>query len=150
MKLVAMQKAARLGAPTIRALPASPFLGNVRGNNPLKFTDPTGFGWFSDFIGGAWDFFTAPFREAWRFVEKNWRTIVVITVSAVVTAATGGVGGMILAGALSGGLSAALYGGDLSDILAGSIKGALFAGVSAMLWLSMQRCKDHLITRGRR
>ncbi|KRW97705.1 hypothetical protein AQY21_02120 [Paracoccus sp. MKU1] len=30
MKLVAMQKAARLGAPTIRALPASPFLGNVR------------------------------------------------------------------------------------------------------------------------
>ena len=101
------------------------------GNNPLKFTDPSGFGWFSKAWKGLTDAFIAPFKEAWRFIEKNWRTIVVITVAAVVTVATGGIGGMILAGAVSGGLSAALYGGDLSDILVGATKGAIFAGVSA-------------------
>ncbi|THK37030.1 hypothetical protein EHS39_16420 [Ensifer sp. MPMI2T] len=101
------------------------------GNNPLKFTDPTGFSWLGKVLGKAWNAFTRPFKEAWRFLEKNWRTVVVITVSAVITVATGGVGGIILAGAISGGLSAALYGGTISDVLAGAVKGAVFAAVSA-------------------
>jgi RHS repeat-associated protein len=97
-------------------------------NNPVRYVDATGYSLLGDFFGGLWDVFTAPFKEAWNFLKKNWKTIVVITVSVVVSAATGGVGGFILAGAISGGLNAYLYGGD---ILEGAIRGGLFAALSA-------------------
>jgi RHS repeat-associated protein len=100
-------------------------------NNPLRFTDPSGFGFFGDVwegiksIGGT---IAKPFEKAWHWVERNWKTVVVIAVAVVITVGSAGtlgpLGAAILAGAVSGGLGAALYGGDASDILRGAIIGA--------------------------
>ncbi|WP_315752249.1 MULTISPECIES: RHS repeat-associated core domain-containing protein [unclassified Bradyrhizobium] len=96
-------------------------------NNPLRLVDPSGFGFFGDLWEGIKSVGRAiarPFEQAWHWLERNWKTVVVIAVAAVITVATGGIGGAILAGAISGGLNAALYGGDINDILRGAIIGA--------------------------
>lgn len=95
-------------------------------NNPLSFTDPTGF-FLKKLFKGVGNFFKAvlnPIATALEWIKKNWRTVVVIAVAAVVTVGTGGIGGAILAGAISGGLNAALYGGGIDDILRGAVIGA--------------------------
>lgn len=142
-----------------RFLSADPFVQNQSSsqnhnrytyvnNNPLKYTDPSGF-----FLKKAFKKFTRaiskPFKELRRFTkrvgkeigraiknvgeffEENWREIVVTAVAIAITVATGGIGGAILAGFVSGGLSSALYGGDFSDVLEAGLKGAVIAGVTA-------------------
>ncbi len=128
----------------------------VRGN-PLKFIDPSGYGFFGD----VWHAVTAPFRaagnaisdaargighffsEAGKWLSENWRMVVIVAVVIVIevftlgaaTAALGPLAGAILtgmaAGAASGALGAALYGGTIDDVLAGAFKGAIVGGVSA-------------------
>ena len=127
-------------------------------NNPLKFTDPTGLSIFGDIWGAV----TKPFKKAinWldkkvfrpvgKWLERNWKTVVVITAAVVVSVVTYGAAtpymskmtAGILAGMASGavaaGTSTGLYGGDLGDVLqsmlAGGAKGALagaFFGAAA-------------------
>ncbi|WDZ82049.1 FG-GAP-like repeat-containing protein (plasmid) [Ensifer adhaerens] len=104
-------------------------------NNPLAFTDPSGFGLWEAIkkLGRA---IAKPFEKIGKWIEKNWRTVVVIAVAAVVSVFTAGIGGAILVGAISGGLNAALYGGDFSDILRGAIiggaSGAAFFGAGEL------------------
>lgn len=96
-------------------------------NNPLRFVDPTGFGLF-DFIEDIGNAIGGLVSGVGKWLEKNWRTVVVVAVAVVVTVASAGTLGPVaagmLAGAVSGGLNAALYGGDLSDIMRGAIFGA--------------------------
>jgi RHS repeat-associated protein len=116
--------------------------------NPLKYTDPTGliFGkigkWFGNQVKkvGSW-LDKNVWQPVGKFLEKHWKTIVVITVAVVVSvvtfgAATPAMSGMaagILAGAASGAVAAgtatALNGGNLSQVLEamfiGGVKGAL-------------------------
>jgi RHS repeat-associated protein len=128
----------------------------VRGN-PLRFTDPTGFGFFDDVL----DVITAPvrwvgdrisdvargvghfFSEAGKWLSENWRMVVVVIAVVVVTVVTMGalgpaaatLGGAILtgmaAGATAGGLTAALYGGSIDDVLTAAITGAAIGGATA-------------------
>lgn len=125
--------------------------------NPLKFIDPSGYGFFGD----VWHAVTAPFRaagnaisdaargighffsEAGKWLSENWRVVVVVIVVIVIevvtlgaaTAAVGPLAGAILtgmaAGAAGGALGAALYGGTLDDVLAAAVKGAVIGGISA-------------------
>jgi RHS repeat-associated protein len=128
----------------------------VRGN-PLKYTDPTG----HDLLGDIGDALSAPvrwagdrisdaargvghfFSEAGKWLSENWRVVVVIVAVVVVTVVTMGalgpaaatLGGAILtgmaAGATAGGLTAALYGGSIDDVLTAAITGAAIGGATA-------------------
>jgi RHS repeat-associated protein len=121
-------------------------------NNPLRYTDPTGYwSWGGALTGAITGFVTggpagagAGFviggnDDSRRFVEENWRQVVIVGVAIGVTVVTGGAGGTVAAailsgmaaGAASGALSAALYGGSFEDVLAGAIKGAVIGGISA-------------------
>lgn len=116
-------------------------------NNPLKYTDPTGYwkwgggaivgavvGFATGGPGGAVaGFLIGGNEDVNKFVKDNWREIAIVTVAVVVTVALPGAGAMITgmaAGAASGATRAALYGGDFQDILAGAIKGGAIGGVS--------------------
>ena len=118
-------------------------------NNPLNATDPSGF-----------SFLSKVFHAVGSWIKENWRTIVVIIIVAVVTwgvgsafigaggsftvtGAAGAAGGGLsatglaatgaIAGTVGGGLSAALSGGNLGDVLRGaaigSIQGAITGGL---------------------
>jgi len=102
-------------------------------NNPLRYIDPSGFGLFDVFkdIGNA---ITGAFKAVGQWFERNWKTVLVVIVAVVITYVSVGTLGPVaagmLAGAFSGGLSAALYGGDVSE---GFFKGAVIGGISAGL-----------------
>jgi RHS repeat-associated protein len=122
-------------------------------NNPLRLIDPSGYGIFGDLfdaVGGAirgignaiGDIVDAtigkPLRwvseqlnKAGHWLSQNWRTVAVIAASVVLSVAVPGLGA-IAAGAIIGGLQAALYGGSVQDIMKGAIigaiSGALFCG----------------------
>ena len=121
-------------------------------NNPLSLTDPTGYSWLSS----AWNAITHAVGKAgaWvggictsagKWISKNWRTIVVVVATVVVTVATAGtlttalgplwgvVASGALAGAVNGGLSTALYGGSASQIFHNALRGAIVGGVTAGL-----------------
>ena len=129
--------------------------------NPVRYIDPNGFGWVSDFIHNpgkalgnlangigrsASDFWNGVSHfagEVGKWWSENWRIVVVVVVVIVVevvtfgaaTAALGPLAGAILtgmaAGAAGGALGAALYGGSPSDILQAAVKGAVIGGASA-------------------
>ncbi|MEO9898442.1 MAG: SpvB/TcaC N-terminal domain-containing protein [Paracoccaceae bacterium] len=107
-------------------------------NNPLAFTDPSGFG-LGSFLKKIGNAIAKPFQEIGRFVEKNWReiVIVVVTVAAVIVTGPGGalamnaiLSGMVV-GAVSAGVSTALYGGSFSDVLGAMVLGAAVGGLTA-------------------
>jgi RHS repeat-associated protein len=126
-------------------------------NNPLKYVDPTGYGWnpvkalgdgirsVGNAIGSAAAAVGDAFSTVGKFVKENWKQIVVMTVTivvaAVVTYATAGLGSPIAAGMLAGaaagfaggGLSAALHGGDFNDIMGAAVRGAVLGGISGAL-----------------
>ncbi|MES2664422.1 MAG: RHS repeat-associated core domain-containing protein, partial [Pseudomonadota bacterium] len=82
-------------------------------NNPLKFTDPTGYSWLSK----QWNKFT-------NFLDKHWKTIIIVGVTFMVggLAATsfGAAGyGKILTGALVAGISS-----FTANIIGGLLHGA--------------------------
>ena len=121
-------------------------------NNPLRYTDPTGYwdlgkgivGGVIGFVtagpgGAAVGFFVGANDDSRKWVEQNWRQVVIVGAAITVTVATGGVGagasaailsGMA-AGAASGALSVALYGGSLDEVIAGAARGAVVGGISA-------------------
>jgi RHS repeat-associated protein len=132
-----------LSVDSINQMPLDTQTGNgyayVR-NNPLKFIDPSGNGFF--------DVIAAPFRalgeaigavvggivhlvvEAGKWLSENWRTVVIVAAVVIVTGGMGaGLAGAIwtgmAAGATAGALGAALYGGSIEDIIAGAVKGAV-------------------------
>jgi RHS repeat-associated protein len=94
-------------------------------NNPLKYTDPSGYTWFSSF--GNW-------------VADNWKpivtTVVAVAVGVVVTVATAGIGSPVViamisaaAAGLAGGVTdTALNGGSFSQCLGTGIQGAVIGG----------------------
>jgi hypothetical protein len=84
------------------------------GNDPLAFTDPNGFSWFSNFWHSVTHFFAT---------NSIVRAIVQITIAAIVTVASGG--NVVLAAAASAAITTGLSGGNLGQILkAGAIAGA--------------------------
>jgi RHS repeat-associated protein len=117
-------------------------------NNPLVNSDPSGYFNILGAIGGAVVGFVTGGPagavagaiiggndDVHRWVEQNWKTVVIVAAAVAVTAVTAGAAGPILAGmaagAVSGGLSSALYGGNLGDVLTGAIRGAVIGGISA-------------------
>lgn len=111
-------------------------------NNPLKFVDPTGFIFkkIGKALKGIGDAIARPFREAGRWLRKNWREVVVTVVAVVIVVASGGAATPFAAimigaaaGAASAGLYVALYGGDLNDVLFAAARGAIIGGFSGGL-----------------
>ncbi|WP_171054517.1 RHS repeat-associated core domain-containing protein [Roseovarius arcticus] len=122
-------------------------------NNPLRYIDPTGLGWISDFVGGIGDAISGAAGAIWngithfageveKWFHENWRTVVVVAVVIVVSVVTvgaatpalsplaAGILGGMAAGAAGGALGAALYGGSTDDIIGAAIKGAVIGGIS--------------------
>ena len=122
-------------------------------NNPLNLTDPTGYSFLGDIFHavGSW------LKENWRTIVVIVVIAIVTIVSAgsltagaygvgsavlgstattAVTAAAGGtwavsaIGGAFLGG-ISGGLTAALNGGDIGDVLRGATIQGLQGGITA-------------------
>jgi RHS repeat-associated protein len=124
--------------------------------NPLRYVDPSGYDFFSDVgnfvsgvvggignaLGAAWNGVSHFLGEAGKWLNENWRTVVIVAVVIVVEvvtvgAATPAVGvlaagilGGMAAGAVGGALGAALYGGSPDDIIAAAIKGAVIGGIA--------------------
>ena len=115
-------------------------------HRPFAAVDPTGYfdlvgGIIGGIIGGLTGgpgglvagFVIGGNEDVQEFVKENWREIVVIAAT-VAVASIPGVNVIALgmmAGAVGGGLSAALYGGSFSDVLEASFKGAIIGGISA-------------------
>ncbi|NVO15640.1 MAG: DUF637 domain-containing protein [Rhodoplanes sp.] len=94
------------------------------GNDPLTFTDPSGFSWLSSFFHGA-----ATFLQKFPIV----RAILQFVITAAIAVATGGVYGAyaflapIVSAAAGSGITTGLSGGKLGDML----KAAAIAGATA-------------------
>ncbi len=89
-------------------------------NNPFKYTDPSGYSWFSHFF---------------KWVGANWKTIVTIAATVAVTVTVGVLtGGLGLAAAgLYAGAAGGLVGGILGTALnGGNLKQCLIAGIIGM------------------
>jgi RHS repeat-associated protein len=118
-------------------------------NNPLTFTDPSGYGIFEkakelynkakgaveEGFGGIGRVFGSIYlgfgllgasEKVGNWFKDNWRTVAVVTVAVVVTTFAGPVAG----GAVAGGLNAALYGGGTKEILLAAAIGGAAAGLS--------------------
>ena len=126
-------------------------------NNPLRYSDPNGYCFLVCDIGNAISSvgnaignavssigqgIGQAFDQAGKWVGQNWRQIVVVAAVVVVTVVTAGAAGPeaatlgtailsgMAAGATAGGLSAALYGGNVNDVLTGAIKGGVIGAFS--------------------
>jgi RHS repeat-associated protein len=119
-------------------------------DNPLKYTDPTGYFHISishivssvgHAISGVGHAISSAVQDiahaagsVVRWVVQNWKEVVVIAAAIGVTVLTGGTASPILVGLLVGattsGLSSALYGGSLSQVLLATVKGAVFGAIS--------------------
>jgi hypothetical protein len=115
-------------------------------NNPLNLTDPTGFNWVTNL------FFPA------KWMLQNWRTVLVIAVAFALSLCIPGIGMALLGstlagttafgagaltvtwgsiaagaaiGAITGGLSAALNGGNMGDVLRGAVVGGISGALTA-------------------
>ncbi|WP_084299120.1 FG-GAP-like repeat-containing protein [Bradyrhizobium sp. WSM1743] len=117
-------------------------------NNPMKYVDPTGYWGLSD----AWHDFTHAVGEAahavgqaghdlisqaGQWIGQNWREVVIVAVAVGVTVLTAGATSPILAGLISGavtsGVSSALYGGSLNEVLSATVTGAVLGGLAGGL-----------------
>jgi RHS repeat-associated protein len=119
-------------------------------SNPLRYVDPSGFSFWDavtrpfravgDALSAVVDFHAHVFRQAGKWLEENWRQVVIVAAVVTVTVLTAGMATAPLAaailsgmaaGATGGALGAALYGGSFEDALAGAVKGAVIGGFSA-------------------
>ena len=92
-------------------------------NNPLKYTDPSGYGLFSSL--------KKFFKKVFKFIKKHIRTIAAIAAAAVVGPwAFSAVGGGILGGVVGGAAAGFVSGGIMSGTLKGAFRGAIFGGIS--------------------
>jgi RHS repeat-associated protein len=95
-------------------------------NNPLKYTDPSGF------------FFKKLFKKIKHFVKAYWRPLLAIAVAIVTYGAAsgwaagwglGGFGSAVVGGAVSGFAAGAISTGTLRGAFTGALTGAIFGGV---------------------
>ncbi len=101
-------------------------------NNPLKYTDPSGY-----FFKKLFKSIKKAFKSIGKFLKKYGRVIVAIAAAAFIGPAAAGALGFtsgtlafsIAAGAVGGFVSGAILGGSLKA----GLKGALFGGISAGL-----------------
>ncbi len=127
-------------------------------NNPLNMTDPTGFSWLSKMFHKLGDWISENFITivvvivvaivtwgvgtyfAAAAYSAGSATAFATGVTATMTSLTwaGTVATAAIAGAVGGGLSAALAGGDWSDILKGMVVGAVQGAITAGVLNGMQ------------
>ncbi len=141
-------------------------------NNPLKYVDPSGYGWFSwigDFFDSIGDIFTNIWHDpvrtcaiiaasawagwyAYTLVSQALESVVVASFgfSATTAAAVGEFGGSVAAGiaggSVAGGMDAAFNGGDLFDGMIAGAKGGARSGAIAggmkLAWNYMKYMTD--------
>jgi hypothetical protein len=92
-------------------------------NNPLKYTDPSGYNPFKA-IAKAW-------RSTWRSIKKYGRQVVAIVVAIYTGGATLAAGWSVWAsGAAAGFVSGAISTGSLKGAMRGAVLGSVTAGVA--------------------
>jgi RHS repeat-associated protein len=94
------------------------------GNDPLAFTDPSGFGWLSSFFNSVGNFFKSIFSPA---VLKSIAQFVITTVLSMSPL------GPILAAAAGAAIITGLSGGNLGQMLKAGVIAAITAGAFAGL-----------------
>jgi RHS repeat-associated protein len=135
-------------------------------NNPLKYTDPSGFSFWDDLgdflgdvvdaIGDAISAVVDVVAAAGKWVGENWRTIATVAVAIGVGILTGG-SGLTLLGAIGSGAatgfatsvtSTLLAGGNIGDALRAGIRGAVIGGISAGLSFGVGEIFEHTTSLG--
>lgn len=101
-------------------------------NNPLSFTDPSGFSWWSKTVKKAKN----AVKKVGQFFKDNWKSIVSIAVGVILGPLT--FGGSILLSGAGFGFGAAftgslLSGGNLGDAVKSGLRGAVIGGATAVL-----------------
>jgi len=94
------------------------------GNDPLTFTDPSGFSWLSSFFNSVSNFFRAVFANP--IVRAIAQIAIAATLSFILP---GGFEAAMISAAASTAIVTGLSGGKLSDILRGSVIAAVTAGL---------------------
>ncbi|WP_298363011.1 RHS repeat-associated core domain-containing protein [uncultured Bradyrhizobium sp.] len=107
------------------------------GNDPLAFTDPNGFSWFSSFFHSVGNFFSGIARDVTHFFQTNAiaRSILQIGATIILNIVLPGSGALVGALAAVGGAAIAtgLSGGNLGQILkAAAIAGATYFAFSGL------------------
>jgi RHS repeat-associated protein len=106
------------------------------GNDPLTFTDPSGFSWLSSFFSGTASFFRG------FFSNPLVRSIAQIAITAALSAVVPGAGTALapfLAAAGGAAIVTGLSGGKLVDI----VKASIIAGVTAVAFYGVGEATGH-------
>ena len=113
-------------------------------NNPYKYVDPSGY--FKIKIGNPFKKLNEAFnglvkgiensiKKVGKWLEENWREVVTVVVVVAVSYACAGTCSAVVAGAMAGfaggATSAALYGGNIHDVLSAGFKGAAIGAFTA-------------------
>jgi RHS repeat-associated protein len=101
------------------------------GNDPLAFTDPNGFNWFSNFFSSIGNFFSGIARSVSNFLRNNALVQAIVQIALTVALST------VLLAPIAAGLASAittgLSGGNLGQMLkAGAIAGVTAFATSAI------------------
>jgi RHS repeat-associated protein len=136
-------------------------------NNPMRFTDPSGYSWFGDlfksigkFFKKVWKGIKKAIKKSIRWVKKNWKTVVTVVVAVVLIVVTYGVATAYLggissfwgavamgaaSGAAMGAVQTAIAGGSWSDIGKAALTGAAVGAASAALGYGLGKFFDKAI-----
>ncbi|MAY42505.1 MULTISPECIES: RHS repeat-associated core domain-containing protein [unclassified Neptuniibacter] len=90
-------------------------------NNPLKYTDPSGY-----FLGGLFKAISSAFKAIGNFVKKYWRQIVSIAIMVYMPHLAFMPQNAVLAGAIAGATAGLVTTGSLKGAVMGGISGAAF------------------------
>jgi hypothetical protein len=126
-------------------------------NNPMRFTDPSGYSWFGKLFRSIGKFFKKiarsikkAFKKVRTWVKRNYKKVIVVAVAAVAIVVTYGAAtawswapaamtkaGTVAFGAVSGGAmgaaQAAMAGGSWSDIFRAGVQGVVTGAIAAAI-----------------
>jgi RHS repeat-associated protein len=100
------------------------------GNDPLVFTDPNGFNWFSNIFHSIGNFFSGIVKSIGNFITNNLMSILQIAITAALTAT-----GVFapFAAFIGAAITTGISGGNIGQIL----KAGLIAGVTAFAFAEL-------------
>jgi RHS repeat-associated protein len=112
-------------------------------NNPMRFTDPSGYSWFGDLFKSIGKFF----KKKIRWVKKNWKTVVTVVVAVVLIVVTyGAATGWVMGGQMTfwGAVGFGAVSGAGIAVAQAAIAGGSWSDIGKDSLCSRERCRRRL------